>query len=235
VNPSHTLPPGQVARPDFPRFGLTPYADRHPPRPRDRSLAVKVLGANTHVLEDALEGLPRVTEEADFHCVTSWSKLGLKWGGVQFSTFFTHRIQPLVTDPAPIVGVILRAQDGYQTTMLLEDLLAEDVLLADELNGLALPIEHGAPLRLIAPKHYGYKSLKHLAKLDFFSTVPVVKHGLLAFLDHPRGRVDREERGRGLPGWLLRRLYRPLIASTAEKFRLGSLKNGLSERARSDA
>jgi DMSO/TMAO reductase YedYZ molybdopterin-dependent catalytic subunit len=172
-----------------------------------------------------------VTKEADFHCVTSWSKLGLQWGGVQFSTFYAQRIQPYITGSAPIVGVILGAQDGYRTTMLLEDLLVEDVLLADQLNGQALPIEHGAPLRVIAPKHYAYKSLKHLAKIEFCASVPQVKHGLMALLDHPRARVAVEERGRGLPGWLLRRLYRPFIASTAEKFRIGSLKNTSTQRA----
>jgi hypothetical protein len=38
-------------------------------------------------------------------------------------------------------------------------------------------------------------------------------------MDHPRARVALEERGRGAPGWLLRRLYRPLIAPTVWWFR----------------
>ena len=40
----------------------------------------------------------------------------------------------------------------------------------------------------------------------------------LRFMDHLRARVAREERGRGAPGWLLRWLYRPLIAPTAARF-----------------
>ena len=218
------LPPGQIARPDFPRFGLTQYALRYPSRPLDRSLGVTLLAAEPFVLTDALAGLPRSTIDSDFHCVTTWSKLGLRWGGVRFSAFFDRRIAPLLDQSRPIVGVVLRAQDGYRTTMLLEDLLAEDVMLADEIDGEPLSIEHGAPLRLVAPRHYGYKSLKHLAKLEFRDAQPVVKHGPLAFLDHPRARVAFEERGRWFPGWFLRRLYRPLIPRTAERFRIGMLK-----------
>lgn len=218
------LPPGQIPRADFPRFGLTRYAERYPARPRDRSIIITLLTAEPFTLTDALAGLPRSTMDADFHCVTTWSKLGLRWGGVKLSAFFEHRIAPLLDQARPVLGVVLRAQDGYRTTMHIEDLLAADVLLADEINGDPLSVEHGAPLRLVAPQHYGYKSLKHLATLEFWDSQPVVKHGALAFLDHPRARVALEERGRWFPGRLLRRLYRPLIPRTSEKFRLGMLK-----------
>jgi DMSO/TMAO reductase YedYZ molybdopterin-dependent catalytic subunit len=163
--------------------------------------------------------------QADFHCVTTWSHLGLVWGGVKFSDFFRERVAPLSGASAAIVGVVLRGQDGYRTSLLLEDLMADDVLLADELDGLPLTIEHGAPLRLIAPGHYGYKSMKHLSHLEFCATAPDIKHGPLAFLDHPRARVALEERGRWFPGWLLRHVYRPFIPSTTERFRVGMLKH----------
>ncbi len=219
------LPPGQIPTADFPRFGLTPYAERYPSNPTDCALSVTVLSAAPVVLGEALKGLPRTTLKADFHCVTTWSHPGLVWGGVKFSDFYHQRIAPQSISSAEILGVVLRGQDGYRTSLLLEDLMADDVLLADELNALPLSIEHGAPLRLIAPRHYGYKSLKHLCGLEFWATVPVIKHGPLAFLDHPRARVALEERGRWLPGWLLRHVYRPFIPSTAEKFRIGMLKH----------
>lgn len=223
------LPPGQIPRADFPRFGLTPYAKRHPSQPTDCAVFVKVLSAAPVVLSDALSGLARTTLQADFHCVTTWSHLGLVWGGVRFSEFFAQRIAPLSVASATIVGVVLRGQDGYRTSLLLEDLMADDVLLADELNSQPLSIEHGAPLRLIAPRHYGYKSMKHLSMLEFWATVPVIKRGPLTLLDHPRARVELEERGRWFPGWLLRYAYRPFIFSTAEKFRIGTLKHKQSQ------
>ena len=219
------LPPGQIARADFPRFGLTQYAKRYPSHPTDCAVSVKVLSAAPVVLSDALSGLARTTLQADFHCVTTWSHLGLVWGGVRFSEFFSQRIAPVSVASATIVGVVLRGQDGYRTSLMLEDLMADDVILADELNSRPLSIEHGAPLRLIAPRHYGYKSMKHLSILEFWATVPLIKHGPLAFLDHPRARVALEERGRWFSGWLLRHAYRPFISSTAQKLRIGTLEH----------
>ena len=37
-------------------------------------------------------------------------------------------------------------------------------------------------------------------------------------MDHLRARVALEERGRGVPGWLLRYLYRPLVPGTVARF-----------------
>ncbi len=41
-----------------------------------------------------------------------------------------------------------------------------DVLLADQLDGQPLSIEHGAPLRLVAPAHYGYRDQRY--KIIYF-------------------------------------------------------------------
>jgi DMSO/TMAO reductase YedYZ molybdopterin-dependent catalytic subunit len=215
------LPPGQVPRPDFPRFGLPRYADRRPRDPHSRELSLTLPDGGTSVLHDVLAGLPRTRLVADFHCVTTWSHQGLDWSGVRFADLFALRIAPLLADPASLSGVVLVGQDGYRTSLTIEDALAPDVLLADRLDGQPLSIAHGAPLRVVAPAHYGYKNLKHLAALQLLSAPVKIKRGLAAFLDHPRARVALEERGRGLPGWLLRRLYRPLIAGTVRRFRPG--------------
>lgn len=213
--------PGQLARPDFPRFGLWPYANRLPSRPQGRALSIVLPGVPAIKLSDAFADLPRTPLKADFHCVTTWSHLGVDWGGVAFAEFFRRRVLPAAVEPCAIVGAILRGQDGYRTSMLLEDLMATDVLIADALEGQPLTVAHGTPLRLVAPRHYGYKSVKHLCSIEFTTTAPVIKHGPLAFLDHPRARVALEERGRWVPGWLLRRLYRPLIVATVRRFWAG--------------
>lgn len=213
------MPPGQVPRADFPRFGLPPYANRFPSRPDQRALRIRLPGTDGFVLRNALDGLPRTSMKADFHCVTTWSRLGLQWGGVRFADFFERRIVPALPASGAIVAAVLRGQDKYRTTLLLVDLIAEDVLIADELDGKPVGLAHGAPLRLLAPKHYGYKSVKHLSAVEFLDVAPNVQRGPMAFLDHPRARVALEERGRWFPGWLLRRLYRPLIGATVKRYR----------------
>ncbi len=213
----HNLPPGQQARSDFPRFGLTRYAKRFPSELSGSSLQVGGDALSAPVMVD-LAGLPRVSMRADFHCVTTWSATDLDWQGVRFVDFYRGRVEALVSPDRQVRVVLLRGQDGYRSTLPLADLLADDVLLADRLNGQPLNIAHGAPLRLVAPAHYGYKSVKHLNRLEFCQAPPRVRPAALAFMDHPRARVALEERGRWIPGWLLRLPYRSLIGGTVRKF-----------------
>lgn len=213
------LPAGQHASPDFPRFGLTQFATRFPAEPE--LIKLRITGDLTTPIELGradLASLPRLEQSCDFHCVTTWSHRGLRWGGVRFRDFYEQLLLPLA-GPAPDAGfVILRGQDGARCCLLLADLLADDVLLADSLNGQALSLAHGAPLRLLAPAHYGYKSIKHLDRIEFRRSNAGYRPSGFRFMEHPRARVALEERGRWLPNWLLRVLYRPMIAPTVARF-----------------
>jgi DMSO/TMAO reductase YedYZ molybdopterin-dependent catalytic subunit len=211
-------PAGQREITSFPRFGLLQFARRFPAETSRRELRVVGDVASELVVADVLDGLPRVEQVSDFHCVTTWSRRGLRWGGVRFSDFYEQVIAPQARPLADARTFILRGQDGARTTMLLEDLLAPDVLIATTLDGAPLSIEHGAPMRLIAPAHYAYKSVKHLSRIEICTDESKFRPAAFRFMDHPRARVASEERGRGLPGWLLRFLYRPLVSPTARYF-----------------
>ncbi|HYW55444.1 MAG TPA: molybdopterin-dependent oxidoreductase [Polaromonas sp.] len=212
------LPPGQKARSDFPRFGLAPYARRFPRDEKARVLTLSGDALESVTISSALEGLERVEQVSDFHCVTTWSHRALHWGGVRFSDFYGLHIAPRVDPAIGVRWVVLRGQDGYQSRMLLADLLANDVLLADTLDGLPLTLGHGAPLRLVAPAHYGYKSVKHLSHIECWQAEPKSVQSTFAFMNHPRGRVALEERAQWMPGWLLRHVYRPMIKPNAALF-----------------
>ena len=213
------IPLGQKYREDFPRFGLPDYAKRFPTRLNDRSILIKVNQNVELEISDVFADLSRTSMQADFHCVTTWTYPNAKWSGVRFIDFFQKHVAPLDSQSNKIVGAILYAQDGYKTTLLIDDLLNGNVMLVDTLDDHPLTIEHGAPLRLVAPEHYGYKNLKYLSRIEFYSTMPVVKRDIKAFLDHPRARVQKEERGKWFPGWLLRYIYRQFIPGTVKEFR----------------
>lgn len=215
---SNPLPTGQHETQEFHRFGLTQFAERFPSQTESADLEVAGRVVHELQLRDALSGLPRTEQVCDFHCVTTWSCRALRWEGVRFSDFYSRVVLPRAEPHEGATLVALRGQDGARTGMLLEDLLAPDVLLADRLNGEAIPVDHGAPLRLIAPAHYGYKSVKHLSRIEFRDPSEDYRVSGLRFMDHPRARVAFEERGRLFPGWLLRLLYRPLIAGTVARF-----------------
>ena len=151
-----------------------------------------------------LATLPRVEQVSDFHCVATWSRLGLRWSGVRFADVYDRLIAPRARPRARARYVIFRGFDhGFFCMLPLEDALRPNVVLADRLDGEPLTLAHGAPLRVVAPDHYGYKSCKHLAAIDFGDD-SIRGVGLI---QHPRGRVASEERGRALPGPFFRWLF----------------------------
>ena len=206
-----SLPPGQFNLEHFPRFGLPPYAKRFPAEIEQISLKVSGDVDQENVISDEFDQLPRITQTSDFHCVTSWSCTGLCWEGWRFSDFYNQVIVPSVTPETSVSHAIFVCHDGYSACLPLVDLMADDVLLADRLNGEPLTLAHGAPLRLVAPAHYGYKNTKHLKGIKLVSNADAFIGARPKFLTHPRGRVAYEERGAGVSGKVLRYLYKPLI------------------------
>lgn len=210
------LPPGQKARTDFPRFGLPQFTNRFPSNIDELTLEIFVDGERLSKIDMQSASLPRSIIISNFHCVTTWSYLDAKWEGVKVADLLDHLKDQV--DLTNLAGAVLHAQDGNKTTLLMEDLLDERNLIADTLDGNSLSIKHGAPIRFVAPNHYGYKNVKHLTRIELYSELPKIKHGFGAFLDHPRARVDKEERGRWIPGWILRYIYRMLIPGTVKDF-----------------
>ena len=200
------LPPGQRLMNHMPRFTDLPH--RAPPEmPHDPHLDITKDGVIIGQLGAAeLEALGPSDHRADFHCVTTWSVTGLIWTGVPL-----HRALASVgISDAPSDYLVARAGDHRRATFVWDDAIADDVLLATHLNGELLGHRHGGPLRLVAPRQYGYKSVKHLIGIDFRSNAPQSMSK-----EHLRGRVALEERHPKLPNWLIRMPYRLLIPPTA--------------------
>lgn len=203
------LPPGQRPFRQQPRFGLPWYAHRAPHRCPE--LAVEVVGPDgirTVLRAEDLDGVGRRTQRSDLHCVTTWSCRDRGWGGTELRALYDTVIAPRVDPRREARFWVFHGHDGYADESGVEDLYAPDVLLATELDDRPLPLRYGAPLRLVAPAHYGYKSVKHVARVELRRTsrrrLPWSSH-------HPRGRVAYEERFLGLPDRLVRTVYRRLV------------------------
>lgn len=111
--------------------------------------------------------LPKVASVSDFHCVTGWTKFDNKWEGVSFRTII-EMVQP--EDEAKYILIICEGgftNEPYTTSLPLEDLDRDDILLALRLDDQELPRENGGPLRLIVPHKYGYKSAKWVREITF--------------------------------------------------------------------
>lgn len=215
------LPPGQRELPAFPRFGLGLFAERFPAQPQQIAFEVRGHVRRSLELGAALAELPRVEQISDFHCVTTWSCRSLHWSGFRFADFYERLVVPQAQPDADARLVVFRGEDGYASSLPLADLLAADVMLADRLGDQPLGVDHGAPLRLVAPAHYGYKNVKHIVAIEFWRDRSHYRfpRPYPALMDHPRARVALEERVVGLPAWLVRPFYRLLVPSTIRRFR----------------
>jgi DMSO/TMAO reductase YedYZ molybdopterin-dependent catalytic subunit len=106
--------------------------------------------------------LPQVEERADVHCVTSWTVLGARFEGVPLRALAERaRLKPSAR------YVIFEAAHGYTSNVMLREALAPDVIIAQKLEGAALPRAHGGPLRAVVPKLYFWKSAKWLTGIRF--------------------------------------------------------------------
>ncbi|MFF2396403.1 molybdopterin-dependent oxidoreductase [Nocardia sp. NPDC058114] len=206
-----TLPPGQRAIDGFPRFGTHLH---HPPPPIPANPVIEIGGPLTEPLTLTpadLAELPRVQVRADFHCVAGWSATDLRWAGVPFATLYRTRVEPLLAPGSSISHVVFEGLDGYRSVALLADAMADDVLIADRLDGQPLTSDHGAPIRLVSPGQYGFVNTKHLCRIEFHTAQPVDPDKWSPLAGHRRARVWAEERHRYLPGRVVRPIYHALI------------------------
>ncbi|MBO3738679.1 molybdopterin-dependent oxidoreductase [Actinoplanes flavus] len=198
------LPPGQRLLSEMPRFSDRPCLPP-PVMPVEPRLEIRRDGEPVAVLSARdLEALGPRDHTADFHCVTTWSVTGLTWTGVPLRDVLAAVGVP--ETPYLVAG----GGDRWRAVFVWPDAVAPDVLIATRLNGAALDERHGAPLRLVAPGQYGYKSVKHLVAVDLLTGEPRADPK-----EHPRARVAFEERHPRLPGRLLRLPYRLVIGPTA--------------------
>jgi DMSO/TMAO reductase YedYZ molybdopterin-dependent catalytic subunit len=153
------IPPGQYLTERFPvlTYGRNPTFDLE-------IWSLKIWGEVEHPYElswDELMALEQVTLTTDIHCVTRWSKLDTTWTGVRVRDLLDRAgVKPSGT------FVMAHCDGGYSTNLPLAALYDDDVLVAHSYAGEPLELDHGAPLRLLVPKRYFWKSAKFLRQLE---------------------------------------------------------------------
>ena len=105
---------------------------------------------------------------ATFHCVTGWTVPNQTFGGVMLKDLLAK---------AGVSGTIdgkyvnFYSFDGtYTEVMPLSEAMGNTAMVVTHLDGVPLPQEHGAPVRLFVDGSYGYKSIKWLSKIEVSST-----------------------------------------------------------------
>ena len=125
-----------------------------------------LVGSPTSYTLADLKAMPRADQVSDFHCVTGWSVSNVRWGGV--------RIADLLEAAGAQSNVaalnFVSAERPYEDSLTLEQALLPDVMLAYEMDGGPISRPHGAPVRLVMPQMYGYKSVKWVSRIELGTT-----------------------------------------------------------------
>ena len=154
------LPPGQTLTQKWPVLH-----EGEPLQFDARSWRLKVHGAVESPHEftwDTFQSWPQTRVKTDFHCVTSWSMYDNVWQGVSFRDFAQ------IVRPKPTAKYVrLADHQGYDTSLPLDVCMEKDVLLVTHRNDKPLSPEHGAPMRLVVPSKYAWKSCKWLVEIEF--------------------------------------------------------------------
>ena len=121
-----------------------------------------MLGDRTvRLTREQLLAMPQVTEELPIACVEGWSASGT-WTGVRVKDLLAE----VGAGPGDVVVSSLQPSGPYRTTLLPEGFVENDAtLLALQLNGEDLSIDHGYPARIIAPNRPGVLQTKWVGRL----------------------------------------------------------------------
>lgn len=94
------------------------------------------------------------------YCVEGWN-VRILWEGVRLSDLLARAgYHP------DAKTVIFRCKDGYTTSLPLDYVAKQDILLAYKMNGIDLPKERGFPFQVVAQDKWGYKWAKWITDIE---------------------------------------------------------------------
>jgi len=169
----------------------------------------------TYAQEDLLKGFTQEERIYRLRCVEAWSMV-IPWMGFPLSALLKE-VEPTsaakfvrfetLFDPDQMPGQKSRLYPWpYQEGLRLDEAMHDLTILATGLYGNPLPPQDGAPLRLVVPWKYGFKSIKTIVKIELvdyqpdtlWSTIAPNEYGFYSNVNpdvpHPRWSQSSERR-----------------------------------------
>jgi len=169
----------------------------------------------TFGLEDLLKMFPQEERIYRLRCVEAWSMV-IPWQGFPLASLLKV-VEPMSSakyvrfaalhDPDKMPGQKSKFYPWpYTEGLRLDEAMHDLTLMATGLYGAPLPAQSGAPLRLVVPWKYGFKSIKAVVKIELMEfppdtlwhTVAPNEYGFYANVnpqvDHPRWSQATERR-----------------------------------------
>jgi len=196
-----------------------------------------------YLLEDLLKGIALEERVYRLRCVEAWSMV-IPWVGVPLSAVL-KRFNPgsrakyvafeTLHDPDRFPGQRSNLMRWpYVEGLRIDEAMHPLTLLAVGLYGRSLPAQNGAPLRLVVPWKYGFKSIKSIVRISLVANQPRTtwssmapsEYGFYANVnpdvDHPRWSQKRERRlpnGFFSQNWIETRLFNGYAEQVASMYR----------------
>ena len=76
--------------------------------------------------------------------------------------------------------VHFECEDNWYDSIDMFDALHSQTILAYGMNGVDLPVQHGAPVRLRVERQLGYKSTKYVKRITVVDTLDKIKDGRIS-------------------------------------------------------
>ncbi len=196
------------------------YARDFEPRPWTITVDGHAEKTGTFDFDDFMKPFDLEERIYRLRCVEAWSMV-IPWVGISLADVVKH-FQPTskakyvafetLLDPQRMPGQRRRVLDWpYREGLTIAEATNPLAILAVGLYGEVMPNQNGAPIRLVVPWKYGFKSIKSIVKISFTERQPDTswnmatprEYGFYANVnpnvDHPRWSQARERRiGAGL-------------------------------------
>ncbi|MFM0607555.1 protein-methionine-sulfoxide reductase catalytic subunit MsrP [Paraburkholderia sediminicola] len=185
------------------------------PHPWKVSVEGEIKNPKVYDIDELLKLAPLEERVYRLRCVEGWSMV-IPWIGVPLSELI-KRVQPTgnakyvqfitLADPSQMPGLSTPVLDWpYTEGLRMDEAMNPLTLLTMGLYGQVLPNQNGAPIRVVVPWKYGFKSAKSLVKIRFLDKQPPTSWNTYASneygfysnvnpnVDHPRWSQATERR-----------------------------------------
>jgi len=161
--------------------GVAPMSEDFHPSPWTVEVYGLVSKPKTYVIEDILSKFTQEERIYRLRCVEAWSMV-IPWNGFPLASLLKE-VEP--TSDAKFVRfeTVYRPKEmpgqnspfypwPYQEGLRLDEAMHDLTILATGLYGLPMPNPDGAPIRLVVPWKYGFKSIKSIVKIELVADQP---------------------------------------------------------------
>jgi len=169
----------------------------------------------TYTMDDILKKFAQEDRIYRLRCVEDWSMV-IPWQGFSLSRILAE-VQPTSAARYMSFTSVLRPDEmpgqksstfswPYQEGLRMDEAMHDLTILATGIYGQPLPVQDGAPIRLVVPWKYGFKSIKAVAKIElvadqpatFWSSAAPDEYGFYSNVNpnrpHPRWSQASEQR-----------------------------------------